>query len=195
MILRNTIRYTIYILFISLTSCSQESTFDKLVTCDDKDILLKDFESDKLNYKMSIPTNLTLVDSKYSNEHSIESFVDTSTFEKSIINTITVIKYKKSNSSLQKEWKKLKKQKNNLNFKVKSTGLIFFLDSTTYYEYLRISNEPSKNFETVTFLTNGKEKGEYFIISVLSTIEDNYPLDLQKLLKSVKTFKFTLTNP
>lgn len=194
MILRNTIRYIVYIFFFSLIGCSQESTFEELISYDNKGILLNDFESSKLNYKISLPINVTLVDYKYSDGYSVESFVDTSTFEKSIINSITVIKYKKSNSSLHKEWKKQKNKKKNLNFKVKSNGLINFLDSTTYYEYLSISNEPSKNFETVIFLTNGKVD-EYFIISVLSTIEDNYPLEMKKLLSSVKTFKFTLTNP
>jgi len=175
-------------LLIFLAGCSQEQTFEDLIAPSSDKIMTNNFRSEKLGYSISLLKNLTLTDTEYTSDYSIEVFIDTVMFEQSSVRSISIMRIEKRNSSLEKQWKSLTgKRKLPANYEVKSTGTTNFLKELSYYEHISVSNAPNKDFETITFLTKG-DVGVYYCICITCGMDDNYPVDIKKLLQCVKTF-------
>ena len=168
--------------------CSAHLSFDELTKDVPANLNTRTYSSSKMNYSISIPKTLELVEKEYNDTTGYDLYIDTlMEFEKGA-SMLSVYKYHSAETVLEKEWNKLTSNRQLIeDFRIYSEGVTDFLSVPAYYEHSACTIS-KKNTETISFLFRG-DASIFYLMSLQVITEEGYPDNMQKLLYCAKTIK------
>lgn len=179
---------TILTIFFVIAGCSNHLTYDELISVLPSTRSNSKFSRPTMKYDISLPKELKLVEEdNYNDTLWFEIYVDSTIAYEKGSNTISIMRFLSEEKTTKAAWKKLMSKRMMIeNFKIHSEGKTNFLNYPSYYEHASCTIS-KQNTESISFLVQGKTS-DFYLISVQTITEGDYPTNIKKLLSGVRTF-------